>query len=308
LEILKEIGYEYKIINKQIIISPSSFSGKKDNKLRNTDELTKGPDLPDLIELKGKIISAKDSLPVIGAYIMIDDTKAGTTTDLDGNYSLKVPKSARKIVISCLGFQRLALDLYPLNLSRFKIIFLDESTNYLNEIVVQGYGSTTIKDATGSVSRLSKKEIESVPMGSSVQSMLQGRAAGVNVMVQSASPTSPVSVTIRGVSTLSSSGTQPLWVIDGVPDYSSNTSGDITNSLFNLNLGDIESIDILKDASATAIYGSRAANGVVMVTTKKGIKGQAPTIDVNIKSGVQKVNSNNLKTFNVDEYKFLLKP
>ena len=304
LEILKEIGYEYKIINKQIIISPSSFSGKKDNKLRNTDELTKGPDLPDLIELKGKIISAKDSLPVIGAYIMIDDTKAGTTTDLDGNYSLKVPKSARKIVISCLGFQRLALDLYPLNLSRFKIIFLDESTNYLNEIVVQGYGSTTIKDATGSVSRLSKKEIESVPMGSSVQSMLQGRAAGVNVMVQSASPTSPVSVTIRGVSTLSSSGTQPLWVIDGVPDYSSNTSGDITNSLFNLNLGDIESIDILKDASATAIYGSRAANGVVMVTTKKGIKGQAPTIDVNIKSGVQKVNSNNLKTFNVDEYKF----
>lgn len=128
-------------------------------------------------------------------------------------------------------------------------------------------------------------------MGSSVQSMLQGRAAGVNVMVQSASPTSPVSVTIRGVSTLSSSGTQPLWVIDGVPDYSSNTSGDITNSLFNLNLGDIESIDILKDASATAIYGSRAANGVVMVTTKKVSKDKhqqlMSTLKVEYKKSIQ---------------------
>ncbi len=298
----KESGYDFKIVDRQIVISPLTFSGgNQENKKTVPDPAKQG----DFIVIKGKILSSKDSQPVTGAYVMVDGTKIGTSTDLDGNYTLKVPLTAKKIVISCLGFQKLEVPFNPENTSAFKAIMIDEATQYLNEIVVQGYGAQKIKDATGAVSRLTSKEIETVPMGSSVQSMLQGMAAGVNVMIQSASPTAPVSVTIRGVSTLSSSGTQPLWVIDGVPDYSSNTSGDITNSLFNLNLTDVESIDILKDASATAIYGSRAANGVVMVTTKKGVKGQAPTIDFNIKTGFQNINSNGLRTFNVDEYKNL---
>jgi TonB-linked SusC/RagA family outer membrane protein len=302
--VLKNTGYEYKIVEKQIVISPSNLFDEKNIEAVTSKNAPTGAVQQEIVEVKGKILSSKDSQPIIGAYVMIDDTKKGTSTDLDGNYTIKVPRGTKRLVISCLGYQKKEIEFNSANLSALKIILIDEATQYLNEIVVQGYGATTIKDATGSVSRLTTKEIETVPMGSSVQSMLQGRAAGVNVMIQSASPTSPVSVTIRGVSTLSSSGTQPLWVIDGVPDYSSNTSGDITNTLFNLNLSDIESIDILKDASATAIYGSRAANGVVMITTKRGVKGQAPTVDVNIKSGFQKVNSNNLKTLNVDQYKY----
>ncbi len=302
--ILKNTGYEYKIVEKQIVISPVNLM--EEGKLPSSPQKkgTTTVQQSDLTEVKGKILSSKDSQPIIGAYVMIDDTKKGTSTDLDGNFTLRIPSNSKKVIISCLGYQRKEIPFSPENVSSLKIILMDEATQFLNEVVVQGYGATTVKDATGSVARLTTKEIETVPMGSSVQSMLQGRAAGVNVMIQSASPTSPVSVTIRGVSTLSSSGTQPLWVIDGVPDYSSNTSGDITNTLFNLNLSDIESIDILKDASATAIYGSRAANGVVMITTKRGVKGQAPTIDVNIKSGFQKINSNDLKTLNVEDYKF----
>ncbi len=298
----RQTSYEFVVVKKQIVISPPKPA--EDLKAVSASKSTsKAVAMQEEITLKGKVLSTKDSQPVIGAYVVVEGTRIGASTDLDGNYTLKLPASAKKVVISCLGYQKKEIVVDRSNLSPFKIILMEEATQYLNEVVVQGYGATTIKDATGSVSRLTVKEIESVPMGSSVQSMLQGRAAGVNVMIQSASPTSPVSVTIRGVSTLSSSGTQPLWVIDGVPDYSSNTSGDITNSLFNLNLSDVESIDILKDASATAIYGSRAANGVVMVTTKKGVKGQAPTIDINIKTGFQQVNSNDLKTFNVQEYK-----
>lgn len=297
----KETGYDYKVVDKQVIISPAKAT--QDVKKIDSQETKQSVKQQETVEVRGKVISSKDSQPVIGAYVVVDGTRIGASTDLDGNYLLRIPRTARKIVVSCLGYQKQEIEFNSSNISGLKIVMMDEATQYLNEVVVQGYGATTIKDATGSVSRLTVKEIESVPMGSSIQSLLQGRAAGVNVMIQSASPTSPVSVTIRGVSTLSSSGTQPLWVIDGVPDYSSSTSGDITNSLFNLNLTDVESIDILKDASATAIYGSRAANGVVMVTTKRGVKGQAPTIEVNVKTGFQKINSNDLKTFNVDEYK-----
>ena len=154
---------------------------------------------------------------------------------------------------------------------------------------------------TGAVSRLGKKEIETAPMGASIQSMLQGRAPGVNVMIGSASPTSPVSVIIRGSSSLSGDS-QPLWVIDGVPEYSAGTSGNISNTLYNLNLSDVETIDILKDASATAIYGSRAANGVVLVTTKRGKKGMTPTLEFSARYGIQTMNANDFGVLNAEEY------
>ncbi len=304
-QLLKNSGYEYKIVEKQIIISPVNFSSKPAGTSQELGKVSRpSSGNQETVTISGKVVSAKDREPVAGAYLTISGTKKGTSTDPDGNFTLQIPLSAQAVTVSCLGYHRADISVNPANLSNFKVIILEEATQFLNEVVVQGYGSTTVKDATGSVSRLTSKEIESVPMGSSVQGMLQGRAAGVNVMIQSSSPTSPISVTIRGVSTLSSSGTQPLWVIDGVPDYSDATSGDIANSLYNLNLTDVESIDILKDASATAIYGSRAANGVIIVTTKKGLKGQAPTIDLNIRSGVQVQKTHDLKTLTLDEFKF----
>ena len=133
-------------------------------------------------------------------------------------------------------------------------VTLEEEMNRLEEAVAVGYGTTKVKDMTGAVTRLGSKDMETAPMGATIQSMLQGKAPGVNVMISSASPTSPVSVIIRGSSSLSGDS-QPLWVIDGVPEYNASTSGDVSNTLYNLNLTDVESVDILKDASATAIYG-----------------------------------------------------
>jgi TonB-linked SusC/RagA family outer membrane protein len=304
-QILKNTGYEYKIVKKQIIISPVNFNSRQTGPENELGKVAQPSSVKqEMVTVNGKVISAKDKQPVVGAYLTIQGTKKGTATDLDGNFTLQIPVNAKAVTVSCLGYQRTDLSVNPANLSNFNLILMEDATQYLNEIVVQGYGSTTVKDATGAVSRLTSKEIETVPMGSSVQGMLQGRAAGVNVMIQSSSPTSPISVTIRGVSSLSSSGIQPLWVIDGVPDYSDNTSGDIANSLYNLNLTDVESIDILKDASATAIYGSRAANGVIMVTTKRGLKGQSPTIDLNIRSGVQIQKNHDLKTLTLEEFKY----
>src|SRR5690606_36367557 len=114
-------------------------------------------------------------------------------------------------------------------------------------------------------------------------------------------PTSPISVIIRGASSITGDN-QPLWVIDGVPDYSSSTSGNIFNTLYNLNLNDVESIDILKDASATALYGSRAANGVVIVTTKKGRTGMPPTIEMSSRIGLQTQNFNGYKYMTAPDY------
>lgn len=135
---------------------------------------------------------------------------------------------------------------------------MSDDKQLLDEVVVIGYGTAKAKDLTGSVSRLSEKDVEMAPMTSNIASMIQGKAVGVNVMISNASPTSPVSLVIRGQSSLSGDG-QPLWVIDGVPQYSASISGDVSNTLYNLDLNDVQSIDILKDASATAIYGSRAA-------------------------------------------------
>lgn len=252
--------------------------------------------------VKGRVISEKEKEPIIGATIVLEGTTLGVASDMDGNFSLNVPKEAKTLVISSIGYTKFRLTLTPEVFEKMNVIQLKDSVSYVDEVVIVGYGTTKVKDATGAVSRLGEKEIAMSPAGASIQSMLQGRAPGVNVMIQSASPTSPVNVVIRGVSTLTGN-TQPLWVIDGVPDYSQSSTGDVTNALFNLNLSDVESIDILKDVSATAIYGSRAANGVIIVTTKRGKQGMQPTVELSLRSGIQTINSNKLDALNASEYK-----
>lgn len=252
--------------------------------------------------VKGRVISEKEKEPIIGATVVLEGTTLGVATDMDGNFSLNVPKEAKTLVISSICYARFQLILTPEVFEKMNVIQLKDSVSFVDEVVIVGYGTTKVKDATGAVSRLGEKEIAMSPAGASIQSMLQGRAPGVNVMIQSASPTSPVNVVIRGVSTLTGN-TQPLWVIDGVPDYSQSSTGDVTNALFNLNLSDVESIDILKDVSATAIYGSRAANGVIIVTTKRGKQGMQPTVELSLRSGIQTINSNKLDALNASEYK-----
>ncbi|MGY0408033.1 MAG: SusC/RagA family TonB-linked outer membrane protein, partial [Polaribacter sp.] len=256
--------------------------------------------------IKG-IVYDEEGLPFPGVNIMIKNTKRGTATDFNGKYKLNVPNSTKKIVLvfSYVGYKNQEVLVGSKTTINLKMI---PSFGKLDEVVVKGYGTSKIKDATGVISSISAKEIEYAPMGASVESLLQGKAAGVSVQIQSASPTSPISVIIRGASSLSGNN-QPLWVIDGVPQYTSTTpdSGgkieDNLSALYNLNLNDIKRIDILKDASATAIYGSRAANGVVLVTTKKGIAGMKPTFEISSRVGVQVMDFNSFHYFQADQYK-----
>lgn len=253
---------------------------------------------------KNKTITGivKDELgePIIGASVMVKGTNYGTIADMDGRFMLSFPeKAGSKLVFSFVGMNSVEENLGNKRVFNVKLKSVD---TILDEIVVVGYGTAKAKDLTGSVSRVSLKEIETAPMTANISGMLQGKAAGVNVMISSASPTSPVSVIIRGVSSLSGDG-QPLWIIDGVPQYSSGLSGDVSNTLYNLNLNDVQSIDILKDASATAIYGSRAANGVVIVTTKSGAEGMKPTIEFTSRVGWQFIDSNKIRSCNADEYR-----
>lgn len=248
-------------------------------------------------KITGNVTDEKGQ-PLPGVTVIIDGTTTGVATDIDGKYSIECPDNTNlALVFSFVGMKTHKVSVGTK--SQLNVTLQDDSSR-LDEVVVIGYGTAKAKDMTGAVSRISSEEMKTAPMGASVQNMLQGRAAGVNVMIASASPTSPVTVVIRGASSLSGDS-QPLWVIDGVPQYITGTSGDVTNTLYNLNLNDVESIDILKDASATAIYGSRAANGVVLVTTKKGGE-MDPIIEVTARVGVQKIDDNGFKVMNNKEY------
>ncbi|WP_293912447.1 MULTISPECIES: SusC/RagA family TonB-linked outer membrane protein [unclassified Sphingobacterium] len=247
--------------------------------------------------IRGKILD-ESRRPISGATIKSKITGIIAHSDAVGNFEIPSVKGDQ-LTISYVGFETVH---YPLRNIQERIeINMQVLQNSLEETVVVAYGRSKAKDITGSLTRLTEADLKNAPMGANIQSLLQGRAAGVNVAIQSASPTSPVSVIIRGASSLTGNN-QPLWVIDGVPDYSNNTSGNVANTLYNLNLEDVESVDILKDASATALYGSRASNGVVLVTTKKGKQGQVPTIEVSSRLGLQTQNFNEYSYFDAPQY------
>ncbi|TCC88979.1 SusC/RagA family TonB-linked outer membrane protein [Pedobacter hiemivivus] len=258
--------------------------------------------------IKGRVVDTKGK-PLPGATVKIKNANKVVQTNAQGEFELKDTEDKVLLYVSFIGYK-------PQEVigrsSDAVTIILEDVEGSLNQVVVVAYGTSKVKDVTGSVSHLGTAEIANAPMGASVQSLLQGKAAGVNVMIQSASPSSPVSVIIRGASSLSGNN-QPLWVIDGVPDYSntsfekdgrinSSISGNIANKLYNLNLNDVESIDILKDASATAIYGSRGAAGVVLVTTKHGREGMKPTIEFSTRYGKQFIDKSKIGVLVADEY------
>lgn len=196
--------------------------------------------------------------PVIGASIMEKGTSNGIVTDLDGNFKLKVSSAKATLVISYIGYE--TVELSATN-KRLSTITLQEDNAQLDEVVVVGYGAVRKSDLTGAVASVSTKELTAGGRASAVGAM-QGMVPGVNIQRSSNKPGSSYNILIRGLNTVSGS-TKPLIVIDGVPGA----------ELENINPDDIEKIDILKDASSTAIYGSRATNGVVIVTTRRGHNG-----------------------------------
>lgn len=285
-EFFNEIGLSYKIVGKAVSLSPKSA----ENKVAANSEKVK---------VSGKIMDDNGE-PLPGVYVFVVGTKTGTTSDFDGNYAIEC-KPGDKLRFSFMGFKDFE-KVVGQSLTSFKNVVLQEDAIALESTVVIGYGNTQkMKDVTGAISHVGTKEIQQAAMGSNITSLLQGRAAGVNVQMQSASPTSPVSVVVRGQSSINGNN-QPLWIIDGIPEYNDGVDGTVSNVLYSLNLNDVESIDILKDASSTAIYGSRAANGVIIVTTKSGKEGMKPTLEVSAKVGIQFQDFNSYDYFNAAEY------
>lgn len=220
----------------------------------------------------GVVVDANGE-PIIGANVVVKGTTNGTITDIDGRFSLEAPGNA-VLSISYIGYN--AQDVKIGNRSSIKIA-LKEDTQKLDEVIVVGYGTQKKSDLTGAVSSVKTAELQQTPM-TSIDQGLVGRASGVLVTQTSGMPGAVASIRVRGSSSLQG-GNEPLYVIDGFPVYgggSFDETGGKTqmSGLSTVNPADIESIEILKDAAATAIYGARAANGVVLITTKSGKKGR----------------------------------
>lgn len=232
-------------------------------------------------EIAGKITDQKDGTPLVGATITVKGTNVSTATGLDGTFRISVPAGAKTLVISSIGFNPKEVAVTD-NIS----ISLAAGDNALSEVVVVGYGTKIKRDITGSVARVGAKELNNTPV-TSFESALQGRAAGVLVEQQNGKLGQGIKVRIRGASSVSG-GSEPLYVVDGIPVTTTNLSsnGAQTNPLADINTNDIESIEILKDASSAAIYGSRGSNGVVLITTKRGKAGKSK-IDFGYFTGIQ---------------------
>lgn len=223
--------------------------------------------------IRGSITSAADGQPLIGANVLIKGTAIGTITDLDGSFSIEVGSADNILVVSYTGFLTQEVNV---GTQSFLNIALEEGAELLNEVVVTGYGTQKRGDVTAAITSVNAEELERSPV-TSVEQALQGRAAGVLISSSSGQPGAALRVQVRGATSITASS-EPLYVVDGIPMTSDNNSSLFTggynfNSMADINPDDIASIEILKDASAAAIYGSRGANGVILITTKRGQEG-----------------------------------
>ena len=203
--------------------------------------------------------------PLIGASILVVGTSTGVITDLDGNFNIIVPSGATALQISYVGYETVTVPVPSGNTVNVK---MKSDAQMLSDVVVIGYGTQRKSDLTGSVSNVSSKDFNS-GLISSPEQLINGKVPGVKIMSNSGSPTAGSTIRIRGGASLNASN-DPLIVLDGVPLEAGGISGNTGNFLSLINPSDIESMTILKDASSTAIYGSRASNGVIIITTKKG--------------------------------------
>lgn len=233
------------------------------------------------------VITNEENSPLPGVNILLKGTTQGTTSDFDGNYRLQVPDENAVLVFSFIGYETQEVTVG----SRTTInVSMAPDTRTLEEVVVVGYGEMEKRDITGSVAQVKSEELQAIPVFN-VEQALKARAAGVQVTQNSGQPGGRIEVRVRGGNSMIGDN-QPLYVVDGFP---------ITGGIEFLNPADIESIDILKDASATAIYGARGANGVVIITSKRGKAGQRSRIELNSFYGMQE-ETNRYDLLNAKEY------
>jgi TonB-dependent starch-binding outer membrane protein SusC len=218
--------------------------------------------------ITGKVVSSVDGSPLPGVSVQVKGTNKGTSTDATGSYAINVPSGKASIEVRSVGFLTQSFEVGSQSVINISLV---ESDNSLGEVVVVGYGTQKKTNLTGNVAQISAKAIENLPVLTTEQA-IQGRAAGVFVESGNGKVGQGIKMRIRGASSVSA-GNEPLYVIDGIP-MTSNFTTNSPNPLADINFNDVESIDILKDASAAAIYGARGSNGVVQITTKRGKAGK----------------------------------
>ncbi len=296
IDIASQTDLGFKQVNENIHVK---FS--KRNKEQVVENIIKEVD----VVVKGTVKDINNE-PLPGVSVIIEGTTIGTVTNLDGNYSIEVSEGS-VLIFSFIGYERQSVLVQNSNTIN---IVLQEDRSSLDEVVVIGYGTVKKRDITGSISSLGDKDFNPGVV-TSVDQLIAGRAAGVQITQSSAEPGGGVTIRIRGSNSINANN-EPLYVIDGLPldnTIATPQSGIISNPtprnpLNALSPNDIESIEVLKDASATAIYGSRGANGVILITTKKGKSGKM-RVNYNGYHGTQQV-ANRVKMLNAQQYISLL--
>ncbi len=280
-DLLVPLGLMYEVSGKNIVIRPSAANAPPPAGAEVS--LIPGFSKPADIAVKGQIIDAETKDPLPGVNVLVKGTQTGTSSDANGNYTLNIPDANATLVFSFVGYEPTEVKVG----SRTEInVSMKTDLKSLEEVLVVGYGTVKKSDLTGSVSSVKAQELTAYPALGTVQA-LQGRAAGVQIQANNGEPGSAFKVRIRGGTSINASS-DPIYVVDGF------VGGALPPP------EDIESIEILKDASATAIYGSRGANGVIMVTTKKGMSGK-PRIEFNTSFSTQK-EINRLDLLNAEQF------
>ena len=210
------------------------------------------------VEVKGRVVDVLDGMSIPGVTILVQGSSVGTITDYDGNFVLQAPKES-VIVISCIGYKNQE---FIVGSQDFFNVSMKEDTEALEEVVVVGYGVQKKSVVTASISRVTAEQLNTT-RPSRVEDALKGKVSGVQITQSSGQPGSDSKVRIRGIGTVNNS--EPLYIVDGMP---------VDGGINYLNPTDIASVEVLKDAASAAIYGARAANGVILVTTKGGTEGR----------------------------------
>jgi len=312
-DMFQDTNISFTLLNKQIVIQKQHFDGDVDKNIANTP--TKEADIPAQVEettIKGKVTDEnRDPLP--GATVAVKGKNIGVSTDMAGAFNLTVPDGTTTLVISFVGYKTLEVEIGD---RQFLDIKLETDIASLSEVVVIGYGTVKKEDLTGSVGVVKMENIINQAPTVNLDHALQGQIAGVHVSAGTGQPGAAARVRIRGTTSLFGSN-QPLYVINGIPVApnsnipaggaggrglgSSLEEQGLNTPLGNINSNDIASISVLKDASATAIYGSRAANGVIIIETKRGVYSSTPTFDANYSYSTQSAQT--LDVLNAAQYK-----
>lgn len=246
---------------------------------------------PASITIKG-LLKDKRGEAIIGGTVRLENTSIGTVTNYDGDFILKnvPPNRTVKLIISYIGYKTLVKEINFTSDANLDVV-LEEDALGLDEVIILGYTQTKKNSQTGAISSIKSEQI-SATSATSFNEQIQGQAPGLIVSGTSGTPGSSVFIRLRGTTSINA-GNDPLYIIDGVP-FNSNTlqtisvGGQTTNPLSDLNPSDIEHIEILKDANATAVYGARGANGVILVSTKRGRKGRKTQVNLTIEQGIAK--------------------